>query len=572
MSIDRQGKTLTRTGWWSRILIWIAFVAVVALKLHFPAEHDQPARPGPWDGDPGRRFRRPPTRVRPPVAKVPTDLWRIHIEVAAGDVEILRGYHWNGWRGNLVERPEVVATVREGGMVYTNVALHLKGAAGSFRPFDDKPAFTLNFSRKATEQRFHGYSKISLNNSVQDQSYLSEAISRELFQAAGVPVPHSDHATVLLNGRDLGLYVLTEGFGKPFLKRYFKDVSGNLYDGGFVQDITGNLVPNSGDKPADRSDVEHLIEAALDRDPRNRWQRLVQVLDMERFVSFLAMEVMTCHWDGYAMNHNNYRLFHDVVADRMVFMPHGMDQMFGMFRSTPGSSIQPSMQGLVARAVTTTPEGHRLYLERIATLRTNIFLEEKLTNRVYELSRRIRPTLAAYDPDLARDHDIQVAFLCQRIVERARSISEQLGAPKEPIQFDASGVAPLSGWTLRINSQQQGSLRFEKAERDGRKLLKVSASQGGDTGSWRTRVLLPAGRYRFEGNARTSDVGPGGGVCLRNSGFHDAQVKATDDNWSLLQFNLTVEQPLAEVELICELRAAQGEAWFEEESLRLVRQ
>jgi spore coat protein H len=567
MSIDRQGKELTRVGRWSSRLVWTAFVAAVALKLLFPAEHVQPGRPGPWGGDPRRNFRRPPTRVLPPVSKVPADLWRIQIEIARSDVEKLRGYYWNGWRGNRVERPEVVATVREGGIVYTNVSLHIKGAAGSFRPFDDKPALTLNFSRHGADQQFHGYSKISLNNSVQDPSYLSEAISRELFEAAGVPVPRSDHATVLINDRDLGLYVLTEGFGKPFLKRYFKNVSGNLYDGGFVQDITGNLLTNSGDKPADRSDVDRLENAAFEHDPKNRWQRLGQVLDLDRFVSFLAMEVMTCHWDGYALNRNNYRLFHDLETDRMVFMPHGMDQMFGTFRSTPNSSIQPSMQGLVARALTTTPEGHRLYLERIASLRTNIFIEEKLTNRVYELSRRIRPTLAAYD--LARDHDAHVEYLCQRIVERARSISAQLATPKEPLPFDATGVAPLSGW--RIASQQQGSLRFEKAERDGKKVLKVSASQGGGTGSWRTRVLLPAGRYRFEGNARTSDVGTTGGICLRNSGFRDARLKASDDNWSLLQFNLTVEEPQDEVELICELRAAQGEAWFEEESLRLVR-
>jgi hypothetical protein len=189
MSIDRQGKKLTRAGGWSRMLIWTAFVAAVALKLLFPAEHVQLARPVPWDGDPGRRFRRPPTRVRPPVSKVPADLWRINIEVTPSDVEKLRGYHWNGWRGDRVERPEVVATVREGGTVYTNVALHLKGAAGSFRPFDDKPALTLSFSRHGTNQQFHGYTKISLNNSVQDPSYLSEAISRELFEAAGVPVP-----------------------------------------------------------------------------------------------------------------------------------------------------------------------------------------------------------------------------------------------------------------------------------------------------------------------------------------------------------------------------------------------
>jgi hypothetical protein len=496
----------------------------------------------------------------------------MHIEIAPKDVERLRGYYWSGRGGRQQERPEVLASVREGETVYTKVALHLKGAAGSFRPFDDKPALTLNFTRHTPGRRFHGYDKISLNNSVQDPSYLSEAISRELFEAAGVPVPRADYATVLINGRDLGLYVLTEGYGKSFLKRYFKNVGGNLYDGGFVQDVTENLNTNSGDKREERSDLKRLREAAVDPDPASRWRRLNEVLDLDRFLSFMAMEIMTCHWDGYGMNRNNYRLFHDLETDRMVFMPHGLDQMFGVFRSSPTSSIQPPVQGLVARAVSTTPAGQRLYFERISTLRTNVFIEEKLTNRVYELSRRIRPTLAAYAPELANEHDAQVAYLCERIVQRASSISEQLTSPQEPIQFDASGVARLSGWTPRIPAQQPSLLRLERAERDGKKLLQIIPSQGGGSASWRARASLEAGRYRFEGKVRTSGVGTSGGVCLRTSGSRDIRLVTSDDEWSLLRFDFAVQRPLAEVELICELRATQGEAWFEEESLQLVRE
>jgi hypothetical protein len=142
------------------------------------------------------------------------------------------------------------------------VALHLKGAAGSFRPLDWNPAMTLNFDKFSAGQRFHGLKKISLNNSVQDPSFLTEKICRELFEAAGVPVPRAAHAQVGLNGRDLGLYVLVEGFNKQFLKRYFKNTSGNLYDGGFVKEITDDLAINSGDNPKDRSRLDALAEAA----------------------------------------------------------------------------------------------------------------------------------------------------------------------------------------------------------------------------------------------------------------------------------------------------------------------
>lgn len=430
--VSRPGRELSRPRRWSRVLVWTTFGGVVTLRLLFPPEPVESVGGPRPDFAQGRRFRHAPTQVNPPVSAVPTNLWRLHLEIAPKDVETLRGYHWNGWRGQRQERPEVRVTVREGSTLYTNVALHLKGAAGSFRPFDDKPAFTLHFSKHAPGQRFHGYPQISLNNSVQDRSYLSEAISRELFEAAGVPVPRAHHATVLINRRDLGLYVLTEGWGKPFLRRHFKNVGGNLYDGGFVTDITADLDTNSGDDRSDHSDLNRLREVVLQADPGDRMERLGQVLDLERFVSFLAMEVMTCHWDGYALNRNNYRLFHDLESDRMVFLPHGLDQMFGVFRSTPNSSILPPMQGLVAQALMATPDGLEAYLQRFASLRSQVFLENKLTNRVQELSRQIRPTLAAYGRDLAEEHDAQVAYLCQRIVERARSISDQLASPPEP--------------------------------------------------------------------------------------------------------------------------------------------
>ena len=60
-----------------------------------------------------------------------------------------------------------------------------------------------------------------------------------------------------------------------------------------------------------------------------RWRRLQQTLDIDRFSTFMAMEVMVCHWDGYCMNQNNYRVFHNLADNRIVFIAHGMDQLFG---------------------------------------------------------------------------------------------------------------------------------------------------------------------------------------------------------------------------------------------------
>jgi hypothetical protein len=148
---------------------------------------------------------------------------------------------------HLVRRPRtyVRVTIEEGTNIYSNVGIHLKGGPGSFRELhsnrhdsgpdnNDMPAFTVNFEHFVPGQKFHGLKKIHLNNSVQDDTRISEKISRELFEAAGVPAPRAGNALVTFDGRTR-MYVLVEGINKQFLKRYFKDPSGNVYDGSLRQ-------------------------------------------------------------------------------------------------------------------------------------------------------------------------------------------------------------------------------------------------------------------------------------------------------------------------------------------------
>src|SRR5437773_1489830 len=143
----------------------------------------------------------------------------LQIEIPAEGMQVLRQYH-QVWRQPRPERIDVRATVREAGRVYTNVAIHLKGSY-TFQPIDAKPSLTLRFDKFAPGQRFHGMTKIHLNNSAQDPTGLCEQFARELFVAARVPTPRASPALVNLNGRELGLCVLIEGANKQFVKRNF---------------------------------------------------------------------------------------------------------------------------------------------------------------------------------------------------------------------------------------------------------------------------------------------------------------------------------------------------------------
>jgi spore coat protein H len=324
-------------------------------------------------------------------------------------------------------RKYVQATLKDGDKVYGKIGIHVKGAAGSFRGIDDKPGLTLNMNKFDEEKLFYGMDKFHLANSVQDPSYLSELICGELFRAAGVPASRVGHALVTINGRKRGLYYLKEGYDKFFLKRHFKDNGGNLYDGGFLREIDQPLqLLHTKDDVKNHGDLKALLAAAREPDAKKRFEKLEKVLDMDKFLTYLALEVVTWDWDGYPMNRNNYRIYHEPKLDKIIFFPSGMDQMFG----NPGGPILPGFQGFVANAVVNTPEGKKRYYAKMAEIHKSIYQPEVMVKRLDELQKRVQPALASVDAGAGRDFPNQVNRLRDAIRQRAKSIEQQLKTAK----------------------------------------------------------------------------------------------------------------------------------------------
>ncbi len=338
-------------------------------------------------------------------------------------------------------RTYVRATIRSDGRLYPNVGVHLKGVA-TFRPVDDQPSLTLNFGKFAEGQRFHGLRKIHLNNGKEDPTFLCEAISSEMFARAGLPVARVALAQTRLNGRNLGPYVAIEGFTEEFLGRHFQSTQGNLYDSGFRRDITEPLEKLLGKKPDDRAELKRLAEAAATPDLEDRWKKLSDLLETNSFARYLAMQVLTWNWDGYAMFQNNYRVYHDPGSGRLFFFPHGMDQMF----SRPNAPLMPRWNGRVARAFMETAPGRELYKQQLATLFTNVYQGQRLTRRLDELAAQVRPMIAQQNAIAAIDYDRRIKELRGRILIREEFVKQQLATT------NWADVAPKRS-TARIDSR-----------------------------------------------------------------------------------------------------------------------
>ena len=486
---------------------------------------------------------------------------KLKINISPPELERLREDNRRYVRCDLTENGE---------LIYKSVAIKLKGAAGSFREIDDRPALTLNMDRFNKRQTFHALEKFHLNNSVQDESYLHELLCSELFRAAGQPAPRVTHARVWLNGRDVGVYVLKEAFDKRFLKRHFADATGNLYDGGFLQDLDVDLEKDAGDGPDDRSDLVALREACADSDRESRWERVGKLVDIDKFIDFMALELMTGHWDGYTQSNNNYRLYFDPSTGRAHFLAHGMDQVFG----DAGFPILSYPSSIGASAVMRNPIWRAKFRDRLQLFLPLFVPPTRLVNRVEDLHQRLLPVFKEMGDEQANTFSERVGELKQRLVDRAVSLQEQVKLPDpEPIEFNAEGLAELPEW--HPASETEDALH-EQPEVDGqRTTYSIQCGPGGPCiASWRRTVLLNPGCYQLEAQVKTEKVVPqvddkGSGVGLRISGDVRTNQLSGSSDWIVLKHEFEVLEELREVELIAELRASAGRAWFDSKSLRL---
>jgi hypothetical protein len=220
------------------------------------------------------------------------------------------------------------------------------------------------------------------------------------------------------------------------------------------------------------------------------------------------------------------------------------------------------------------PEFRERYRNRFEELFAKVFVAPVLAQRIDDRAAMLATQLESAAPSLAGDFVNHAGSLKSRLLDRARSLDAQLKFPETPALKFVADAASLTGW--RIANTQEGAKAAQVQEASGKKTLWIAAERS-TTASWRMKLVLAPGRYVFEGMARTAGVKPapnndrGEGAGLRISGRSRTAKLMGDTPWTKMLFEFEVAEAGAEIELVCELRAIQGEVWFDEASLRLLR-
>jgi hypothetical protein len=233
----------------------------------------------------------------------------------------------------------VRGSLRYGAEVVADIGVRIKGE-GSKRTLEEKAAFKLKFDEFVPKQSFHSLRRMTLNNMVEDPSFLAERLAFHFFRAQKLPAPRCNSALVYVNGQFFGVYANVEAEDKTFLRRWFESDAGNLYEEGQVDFEPGKEAAfdlETNEEANDRSDMVALIAAVSGAKPASFLTDLSTQLDTTHFLAFTAAEAAVNQWDMYAYTvfyPNNFRIYRDPLAQKFVMLPWGMDMSMKPFRDS----------------------------------------------------------------------------------------------------------------------------------------------------------------------------------------------------------------------------------------------
>ena len=95
-----------------------------------------------------------------------------------------------------------------------NTSLSSVQATGS-----ERYSFKLEFDHYDSARSYFGLDKLSLNNLIQDATFMKDYLAYRMMGDFGVDAPLCSYAYITVNGQDWGLYLAVEGVEEAFLRR-----------------------------------------------------------------------------------------------------------------------------------------------------------------------------------------------------------------------------------------------------------------------------------------------------------------------------------------------------------------
>jgi hypothetical protein len=395
------------------------------------------------------------------------------------------------------------AHVRVDDVVVQDVGLRKKGLFGS----DDaqRPSLKIAVDEFDEEARLRGSRNLTLNNARTDPSFLDQCLGYFIFARAGLPAPRCAFATVAVNDAPLGLYVHVESIKKPFLARAFNDDDGNLYEGAksdFRPDMQVLFEKKTNEDDPGMPEIAALT-AALQRPDDELLPALDEVIDVDAFLRFWAVEVLLNHLDGYANNQNNFFVYAPTTDRRLRFVPWGLDRIlqndgFAQHRLSPLHSTMARAR--LSRRLYEHPEGRARYHATLDDVLATAWNEDVLEQEALRLQDLVLPALDAdARGSVLRAVEKTIRFLRDRrdVIESERAAGLPAWTePERALCLSFGGIDAAVSTTFGATNPDGGTVALADT---GTTVAVATRADHGAAGAIDVdvRVPLPTGGFSF---------------------------------------------------------------------------
>ncbi|RCL77259.1 MAG: hypothetical protein DBW72_00100 [Flavobacteriales bacterium] len=219
-----------------------------------------------------------------------------------------------------------------------NVGFRLRGNTSRNA---EKKSFKVAFNAFVQGQKWNGLEKMNLNGEHNDVSIMRSRLSNQILASADLPCSRTSYVKLFINEEYKGLYINVEHIDDEFLQRRFiDDDEGNLYKCFWGADF--NYLGNNQQAYADIYELKtnktendytgliSLIEVINNSSDEDFPCAIWNVFDVEIYLKTLALEILIGHWDGHAVNKNNFYLYQRPSDGKFVFIQYDMDNTFGI--------------------------------------------------------------------------------------------------------------------------------------------------------------------------------------------------------------------------------------------------
>ena len=292
----------------------------------------------------------------------------------------------------------VNASVTIDGVAFPQIGLRKKGFLGS--QSTTRPSLKIKLNHTDKNAGIEGLTNLTLNNNQQDISLMSQFMGYALFNAVGSPAPRCAYARVTVNGRNLGVYSHVETVRKSFLRRAFGTDDGTLYEGPYVdfyEGWVGSFEHKTGNDAPEREKIQQLIEV-LEGDSKNIEGAIGELVDLDTFYTFWAMEGLLGFWDSYSGNNNNFFIYLNPDTDKFHFLPWGADSLFTKHsklrhHNKANAPISVKTQGLLTHKLYQQKSGRKRYAKALMDILEKHWNEAELLAEIDRIDAMVKPHL-----------------------------------------------------------------------------------------------------------------------------------------------------------------------------------